>query len=144
MNLHGNIFYCIMAGCEPSNSGFDDNDFTNWAKKAVRHGWNTFFVAVSRTSLAGLQPTVNTLLFANHKTKVLKPVQSLPTHTWAVANEEKISKENKLSEYRMGLQLGSPIRMKYLVKTTESRNQWKSNEIFRSSVRLLFYLTRDF
>ena len=83
-----------------------------------------FFVAVSRTSLAGLQTTVTTLPCADYTTEVQDSLLSILTHiqvvanegklsnegqlteyNWAVANKDELSNENRLSEYRMCLQL---------------------------------------
>ena len=69
-----------------------------------------FFVAAPRTSLAGLQSTVNVFPCTAFKTEVLNSFLSLPSQMWAVANKGKLFKTRQLKECIMCRQLGCPNR----------------------------------
>ena len=53
----------------------------------------SWFVAVPKTFLKGLLSTVTALPYANNKTEVPDSPLSVAKHTWAIANEDKLSNE---------------------------------------------------
>ena len=60
--------------------------------------WN-YFVALPKFFFVmgtGLQSTATALPYADYHTEVLNSLQSIPTHTWAEANKDKLPNDLQL------------------------------------------------